>query len=452
MSRLPKIVIERLKATPSAVPPSDGPVAPASFQGSGHPDANLLSAFVEKSLTERERAQILDHLSRCTACREIMTLAVESKPAAVRSSPSKQRWSAWSVLRWGALTAALGAAAIVVVLRPHADKRQAAFSRDQHPAVVADATKPAAPPAEVRPEPQPHAANTMAKSKPVARDAGTARAKPKTGLQSGSFGMSASSSRSDGQVRHQVTMATARPPEPLADRNVPAPDAEHEVTKSVGGVGGAIAAGTPAASPRSKTTAAPEEEARLDLRKEAPPNPAAPPMKSESDGAKKDAVRSQNAEVTAAGAIAAPGVAARETRGSESSRMAGISSLSSRPKLLNKRGAVSAQWSISTTGKVQHSEDGRKTWEDVRIADGVTFRAIAAAGSDVWAGGTSGALYHSIDGGLVWNRVNFSPAESPVTEAIVGIELRPPLGVSIILASGQKWVTDNDGQQWRITP
>jgi len=34
-----------------------------------HPDANLLSAFAEHSLTDAERAQVLDHLSRCAECR-----------------------------------------------------------------------------------------------------------------------------------------------------------------------------------------------------------------------------------------------------------------------------------------------------------------------------------------------------------------------------------------------
>jgi len=62
-----------------------------------HPDANLLSAFAEHSLTEPERMQVLDHLSRCAECREVAALAlpaVEEKqlaPAAVRETIGTSR-------------------------------------------------------------------------------------------------------------------------------------------------------------------------------------------------------------------------------------------------------------------------------------------------------------------------------------------------------------------------
>lgn len=455
MPKLPKIAIERLRARPPAAPPSGASVGSGSFRGAEHPDANLVSAFVEKSLTERERSQILDHLSVCADCREVMALTVGSEPETMPLSPAraKRRSSAWPILRWGALTAALGAVAIVVVLHPYGDRKQSTLSSDQHPAVVDDATQPAPPLAAARPEQEPNAENELARSNAVPRDARTARAKFKTGPHGGSASVTGSSARSGyGQTKQQITlMPTVHPPEPLVARNVPAANAGREVSRSVGGLGGAIAAAPPAASPSSTTSSA-SEEAGLDVRKEAPPRPAAPPMKSASDGAKKDALLSPTAEVTATSAIGAPSVAVREARGREDSQVAAMSRLSSRQGLMSKRRAVSAQWSISTTGKVQRSEDGRKTWEDVRIADGVIFRVIAAVGKDVWAGGTAGALYHSIDGGLVWSRVNVSSAEIPVAETIVGIQLRPPLGVSVTLASGQQWVTEDGGQQWRNKP
>ena len=60
MAELPKIVRERLATAPAGA----------------HPDADQLTAFAEKRLGERERGQVLAHLSACQACREVVSLAL----------------------------------------------------------------------------------------------------------------------------------------------------------------------------------------------------------------------------------------------------------------------------------------------------------------------------------------------------------------------------------------
>src|SRR6185369_14204898 len=101
MEQLPKIAHERLQAAPV----------------SDHPDADLLTAFAEQSLTDRERSQVADHLSHCSDCRHVLVLASpESNAAACPVAKSQSLVSrprgllSWPVLRWGAL-----AACIVVV-------------------------------------------------------------------------------------------------------------------------------------------------------------------------------------------------------------------------------------------------------------------------------------------------------------------------------------------------
>lgn len=47
-----------------------------------HPDAESLNAFVEQSLAERERVQILAHLAVCGRCRRVVTLAQDMAAAA----------------------------------------------------------------------------------------------------------------------------------------------------------------------------------------------------------------------------------------------------------------------------------------------------------------------------------------------------------------------------------
>ena len=60
MQNVPKIVRERLKAAATIVNHLDS-----------HPDANVLTAFAERSLGENERGVVLDHLARCGDCRDI---------------------------------------------------------------------------------------------------------------------------------------------------------------------------------------------------------------------------------------------------------------------------------------------------------------------------------------------------------------------------------------------
>ena len=60
MLEIPKIVRQRLAANLAA---------------GAHPDANLLTAFAEQTLTRRERDSVLRHLSQCSECREVTILS-----------------------------------------------------------------------------------------------------------------------------------------------------------------------------------------------------------------------------------------------------------------------------------------------------------------------------------------------------------------------------------------
>jgi photosystem II stability/assembly factor-like uncharacterized protein len=107
-----------------------------------------------------------------------------------------------------------------------------------------------------------------------------------------------------------------------------------------------------------------------------------------------------------------------------------------------------ALWSVSSTGNVRRSKDGGKTFEEVRVAQGVKFEAVAARGLDVWAGGTSGALFHSADGGTTWTRLDVGGN----TETIVGIQVCDVLHLTITLTTGEQWTTEDGGQHWRQKP
>lgn len=75
-----------------------------------HPDANILTAFAEQALSERERREVFGHLGECGECREVLALAgvgeavgVPAAEAVVRSRSGP--WFAWPTLRWAGLAA-----------------------------------------------------------------------------------------------------------------------------------------------------------------------------------------------------------------------------------------------------------------------------------------------------------------------------------------------------------
>src|SRR5512142_917430 len=106
MAELPKFARTRLEQ------PNAGP----------HPDANLISAFVENALSQRERAHVLQHLATCAECRAVAGLAMpelEELPV-VAPTPEQRSWARWTMMRWVTLaTSAVVIAIAVLVLRPH---------------------------------------------------------------------------------------------------------------------------------------------------------------------------------------------------------------------------------------------------------------------------------------------------------------------------------------------
>jgi photosystem II stability/assembly factor-like uncharacterized protein len=122
-----------------------------------------------------------------------------------------------------------------------------------------------------------------------------------------------------------------------------------------------------------------------------------------------------------------------------------------RAELASAVARAAALWTISPDGKLQRSDDGGRTWEEVPVDDKVTFRAILALGRDVWAGGSGGVLYHSNDDGANWTRVKLISDGSPVTETIVSIIASSPdlQHLTVKTSRGEKWTTEDGGQHWK---
>lgn len=88
-----------------------------------HPDPDLMTAFVERSLSQREQSEILQHLAQCGECREVVALSLPEYPVAVpRSVPVRSAWLSWPVLRWGALAACVVVVGAAVTLHYRSTK------------------------------------------------------------------------------------------------------------------------------------------------------------------------------------------------------------------------------------------------------------------------------------------------------------------------------------------
>jgi hypothetical protein len=122
------------------------------------------------------------------------------------------------------------------------------------------------------------------------------------------------------------------------------------------------------------------------------------------------------------------------------------------------------RWTISSAGKIIRSLDGGQSWQDVAVAEGVRFRAIAAQDGTVWAGGDGGALFHSADGGNTWTRRSLStaggllkrapgpPASTPAPSAgfdIVRIDVSAAGRVTVTTSQRKSFVSIDAGRSWK---
>ncbi|MBV9608893.1 MAG: hypothetical protein JO187_05000, partial [Acidobacteria bacterium] len=106
------------------------------------------------------------------------------------------------------------------------------------------------------------------------------------------------------------------------------------------------------------------------------------------------------------------------------------------------------RWTISPAGAVQCSTDNGAHWQDISIAEGKTFRTLAASGSEVWAGGS--ALYHSSDFGADWAPVNVGNKQQAMEGEITRIQLPSETRVEVTTSAGQNWTSGDGGRTWSL--
>ncbi len=386
-----------------------------------HPDADLLTAFAEQRLAKKERSQVAGHLAMCAECREVVALALLAKPEGEPVTPEARRAPRLLWPAWGWRAAVVGVSTVVICFALYR-----AMPPGLHQTTISE--KKTAPPA---------AASTQTAQRASVPAAEGAKPQGILARPTQAMRVSPSKAKDEQAEAKSPTMSTD-----LSDANRPQ----------------AVEAATPPAPPREALRADKERPAGIILggpvRGAQPPE--AQPVRRKADADEVTAGPLVSSQAAGASKLEQPSVAsgvgsAPQPAGAEACRLGAFKSDSlaqSRELYKAKKSGLVARWSISVTGKVEHSLDGGKTWEELHVNDSLIFRVVTAAKSEVWAGGARGALYHSVDGGEHWTRVYLNPDQSGPDDAIVGINFSDILHGRVTTAADERWITSDGGRHW----
>jgi hypothetical protein len=462
MQNVPKIVVKRLQAPPAE----------------SHPDADLLTAFAEHSLTGGERDHVVEHLARCGDCRDVVSLALPAQVELQPSAESSADWFRWtllrgSALRWAAVTAGVVLIASIGMVQ-YGRQRPRELASNVFQAKQAVATPPqSSQPSSQMAVPQtriadekvaaPQAQTTLAGNKATSSEGANFRPRANAIHGAGDgIGSSAGRSFTAGSFHGSAIAGNFARPVPAAAGQNPTPAPAPQTVEV-----------TAESTPQSQT--------------------------------QDQFVQSETAEQSA------DRVAKAKTASAQVSTVMAPPSLHSEPMLM--KAVAVPRWTIGASGALQRSFDGGQTWVEVNVATNdstasdfmrrarkdtavevtaeartgptseaqseaaptalsaasldatsmkkqstpvapLAFRALSVSSNaaEVWAGGSGGALYHTSDAGNHWARVIPSASGAILTGDILSIQFSDPRNGTVTTSTPEIWTTLDAGQTWHKQP
>jgi hypothetical protein len=383
MQSVPKIVLKRLNL------PAAG----------SHPDADLLTAFAERSLAGPERDHVVQHLARCGDCREVVSLAL---PPQVELQPvvdGSVNWFGWTPFRGSALRWAAVAAGLVLISIASIGTLQ--YRRHRSPELASNAVeeKSAIPAPAFYPPPSAHPAV------------------PRTNVETGRGSL--------------LPGVPQNPPPQAAARKNPAQAPGHEKVEVTGG---------------ARTIGVPAETAQITTPTTAQNEIYGQPLQNEA-GEQTQSSADRVDKAKPATTQASPNPAPEPLLQTGSALM---------------KSQAPPRWAISASGALQRSSDGGQTWLGVNVAAKkqsstaplIIFRAVSVSSNagEVWTGGSGGALYHSVDGGNRWLRVTPSTVDAALSGDILSIQFSDAQNGTVTTSTAEVWTTPDAGQTWHKQP
>ena len=483
MQNLPKIVRDRMTTAP--------PVT-------HHPDADVLTAFAEKSLSALERDSVLEHLGHCRECRDVVALALPEIDTQTVVARPRTAWLSWPVMRWGLAAAGIVVVASVGILRYQQNQQMSLASKQAANLEVATSVGPTQPITNANPT---HTEmQEEAKDKAFPKAQGDATGQPETrmiapkdnvpqapnrvysnrgsvaGVVGGAisnsgarFGPSPSANwQNNAQLQNDVQSQQKKLAMPQVRTPMPAP--QRSPTNDQG-----ASMASNMRSPAPNPEAAAQDAAVATYSQDTLQAKAAPPS------APLDYSRAKEPVLGAENAVPQPSEPGPETQDLPVER---AGSLNGRNFTQLAALVAMPRWTISPTGSLQRTLDQGKTWQDVDVranmvpsASGASlalsaqfssdkqklaemkipgppaapliFRAVTAIGLEVWAGGTNAALFHSIDAGSHWTRVLPQSAGVVPTGDIVSVQFADGQHGRILTSTAETWTTSDAGQTWQ---
>lgn len=394
LPELPKFVIERLRN-------STAHRDTLHHGDAGHPDADLLTAFQERSLTNPEQMRVLHHLAGCSDCRELLAFSLPEGEEIRIPSTSAVRFHFLRppIFRWAAVASAVAVLAVAVMVqrpqqtlpaRSSATKMAAPQLPNPAREVVSAAQPPMANETRASNESKPSAFAALKESRPARRSAANTLAK-----------------KDAVRLQGLKSAAVATPSADLLARAESAAGRASETSEV-----GAVVENAPAGAVRKLPATVPTAQEEINSRADASPSEYAYPTTS----ARR--VVSQSA---------APGVLADAK---------------------TKKQVPPLRWSLSPSGGLLRSADGI-SWTPIAVGEPASFRVLSVIGTDIWAGGSAGTLFHSPDSGRRWQRIRPSVDGIELKDDITRLQFSDSRHGAISTSVNQRWMTDDGGQSWR---
>jgi hypothetical protein len=426
MNQLPKIAVSRLRQVTTG----------------GHPDADSLTAFAERSLTAQEQEGVLAHLASCAVCRDIITLALpsseEGQPIPARTGARPSQWRVW---QWGAVTASVVVIAGAVWLNRDL-REQSRGPSEPHSDMAKNVPMPVAPAVPVEPQARSEglvekASANKADSGPVLGSLARKSASRKEVEPKSAVGKLKYQTLPNQELDQLGLRASESGGPKLEESKGPAAGAPHDVS--------AAASAAPAA-------------AKVAANSQVSANNAAQPAEERQKAASPSGmfVSAQRMAVPPPSLQKKIGKTARDERAESAVYPYSLADSSTQSvqiaqsayagaQVIVAKDSVPATMRLTADGELQERSDSATSrWQSLDVKKGDKLRVIALRGQEIWVGGEQGLLYRSMDSGKNWKQVD------PGTRGkrIVELRFRDLQHGELKTQNGEIWHTEDGGNTW----